>query len=508
MKLRRRNSAMASVVALLFVCGGMVGLALMPGRLPGDVGETRVVHAANCSGSAVSSPYSGPVGAVITVCGSGWSSVADSTPVSFGYSTDPNCASNNTIVQDSQQGTMQGGNYSGWFRWPLNMALSMYTVCAFIANIAAPPANTYTVLSMSPPRVTIAPAQIHPGQSLTVTGFNYLPGGTFISLTFQPANGGTIQSFGSTVSNSNGSFSISKTIPNNSVGSDTVVANAGAGQQPTLSASVTFTVSNAPVPTPRPTALSTAIVTMTPTVLASPTATATGIAKTPTSVSKATPVATQNTGPGQTPTAASLPNKTQNTGGTSAGNGESGQNTFSPLPFALGAVILLFLLTVLLSGVRARNRRRRAAELEKELASNNGPPWVGDNGLIASYMNNSMNLSPVPPMPMNGGHMIPIHGNSVSNVPMNNGHMMPGIGVGPTAAMGNSVGQGQSMPLTQSAPSEVNGGPIQVATRAPAGIGSEALGADALLEAKMRQAQMGLVAFARTRAGNEEGSQT
>src|SRR5205085_4128146 len=104
--------------------------------------------------------------------------------------------------------------------------------------------------------------------------------------------GGTIQNFGSTVSTSNGSFSISKTIPGNSVGSDTIVANAGAGQQPTLSASVTFTVSNAPVPTPRATVTQVAPVSITPTALTSPTATATGIARTPTRVSGTTPVAT------------------------------------------------------------------------------------------------------------------------------------------------------------------------------------------------------------------------
>ena len=471
----------ASVAALLFACVGMVGLALVSGRLPGDVLGRHIVHAASCSGSAVSNPSSGPVGAVIAVCGSGWSSVADGTPVSFGYSTDPNCASNNTIVENSQQGTMQGGSYSGWFRWPLNTSQSTYTVCAFIANIAAPPANTYTVLSTSPPRVTIAPTQIHPGQSVTVTGSNYLPGGTFVLLTFQPTNGGSVQSLGSTISNSNGSFSISKNIPANSLGSDMIVANTGSGQQPTLSASVTFTVSSAPVPTPRPTAMPTALVAITPTPL--PTATATGIAKTPTSVIGPTPVAAQNTGPGQTPTAANPPITTQNNSGTSAGNGQSGQNTFSPLPFALGAVILLFLLTVLLNGVRARKKRRRAAELEKELAPNNGPPWVGGNGLIDSYMNNSMNLAPVPPM--------------------------PGVGVGPTAVMGNSAGQGQSAPWAQSqqsAPTNgANGRPMQAAAGVPVGISA---GQDALLEAKMRQAQMGLYAFARARAGSAEESQS
>ena len=479
----------ASVMALLFICVGMVGLALVPGHWPGDAGGTRVAHAANCSGGAVSSPSSGPVGAVIAVCGSGWSSITDGTQVSFGYSTDPNCASNNTIVQNGQQGTMQGGSYSGWFRWPTNTSLRTYTVCAFIANIAAPPANPYTVLSTSPPQLMIAPTQIHAGQTVTVSGSNFLPGGTFIALVFQPANGGTNQSLGSTVSNSNGSFSISKTLPGNALGSDMIVANAGAGQQPTLSAAVTFTVSN--VPTPTPTA--TVPVSMTPTALASPTVRATAIAKTPTSVSGATPVATQqNTVPGQIPTAANPPNTTQNGTGTSTGNGSSGQSTFSPLPFAFGAVVVLFLLTVLLSFVRTRNKRKRAAELEKELAPKNGPSLEGGNGLIASYMNNSMNIAPPPisPMPVNGGQqqMMPVNGGAA----------------GPTAVMSNAAMQGQAVQSGQTIPGG-SAGAMQGATSNGIGTGGGAQGLDALLEAKMRQAQMGLYAVARTRPGNEEG---
>ncbi len=503
MKLQGRKPVIAaSIVALLFACMGMVGLALVPEH--GD--SEHVAHAASCSGSAVSSPNAGPVGAVIAVCGSGWTSIADGTPVSFGYSTDPNCGSNNMIVQGGQQGTMQQGSYSGWFRWPLNTSLSTYTVCAFIANIAAPPANAYTVLSMSPPRVIINPAQVHSGQTVTVTGSNYLPGGTFVSLTFQPANGGSVQSFGSTVSNSNGSFSISKTLPGNSPGSDTIVANAGPGQQPTLSASAMVTVSNATAPTPSPTATPTMPVTPTPTALPTAMVTATGIAKAPTSVSGTTPVATQNTGSDQTPTAANPPNTTQNTiGGTSAGSGANGQSTFSPLPFALGAVLVLFLLTVLLSVLRTRNKRKRAAEIEKELAPNNAPPWVGDNGLIASYMNNSMNLPPASPIPMNGGQLMPMNGNPASNVPMNGGQLMTAAGVGPITAMGNSGGQEQAVQSTQSLPGgNANGRPTQAVANTPVDMEAGRPGADALLQEKMRQAQMGLYAFARGRSGNEE----
>src|SRR5437588_10063669 len=103
MKLQGRNSVIVSAAALLFVWGGMVGLALLPDHLPGDVEGTRVVHAASCSGGEVSSPYSGPVGAAIAVCGSGWSAVTDGTPVCFGYGTAPNCDCNHPILQGDQQ---------------------------------------------------------------------------------------------------------------------------------------------------------------------------------------------------------------------------------------------------------------------------------------------------------------------------------------------------------------------------------------------------------------------
>ena len=501
MQRRSRKSALAaSVAVLLFSCLEAIGLALAPGHLPANM---KIAHAAgesSCSNSAQSSPTSGPVGAVIAVCGSGWTSIANGTLVSFGYSTDPNCASNNTIVQDEQQGTMEGGSFSGWFVWPLNTSLNTYTVCAFIANIATPPANLYTVLSTSPPRVTIAPALIHPGQLVTVTGSNYLPGGTFVSLIFQTASGST--SFGSTISDNNGSFSLSKNLPQNSLGSDMIVANAGAGQQPTLSASVTFTVSNAP-PTPHstPTTMPTATSIITPTAFIN--ATATGIAQTPTTVSATTPVATQNAA--QTPVVIT-PNTTQHSGGTGAG---SSQSTSSPLPLVIGVGILLILLAGLLMAIRVRNRRKRAAELEKALAPENGPPWVGGDGLLASYRNNSMHLAPHSAGSINNGQVGPLNGAQVSNVPMNGRPPTPmnaAAGVRPTAGAGNPVGQGQSTPFAQSqsiglAPPAANGAPLQAPTSASIPPSPDA---DMLLEAKKRQAQMGLFALARARHSGEE----
>ena len=50
--------------------------------------------------SISSSPSAGPVGAVVTVSGSGWF-VPDGTPVAFGFSTGFDC----NIVSDAQPGT-------------------------------------------------------------------------------------------------------------------------------------------------------------------------------------------------------------------------------------------------------------------------------------------------------------------------------------------------------------------------------------------------------------------
>src|SRR5689334_12507536 len=65
------------------------------------------------AGSVSSSPSSGPVGAIISVSGSGWSE-PDGEQVSFGYMIASNCS----LVSGAQAGIFKNGSFSGSFRFP------------------------------------------------------------------------------------------------------------------------------------------------------------------------------------------------------------------------------------------------------------------------------------------------------------------------------------------------------------------------------------------------------
>src|ERR1700694_159151 len=85
------------------------------------------------SGSASSSPSTGPAGTTITVTGSGWNAESNGTSVVFGYQVYSNCS----IVADSQSGSISSGSFSGWFRWPSGTAQNTFQVCAMIGNVMA-----------------------------------------------------------------------------------------------------------------------------------------------------------------------------------------------------------------------------------------------------------------------------------------------------------------------------------------------------------------------------------
>ena len=137
------------------------------------------------TGSIASSPSSGPVGAIITVSGSGWSS-EEGTQISFGCMTGSKCSSR----ADALVGTIQGGSFSGWFSWPQGT-----------------PMGTYTVLSESGPQISNSPTVHTAGKQATIRGSNYLPAGTAVQLSWQTVNGNTDFSIAPTTSDSHGSIS-------------------------------------------------------------------------------------------------------------------------------------------------------------------------------------------------------------------------------------------------------------------------------------------------------------
>jgi hypothetical protein len=259
--------------------------------------------------SRASRPSSGPVGATITVSGSGWSG-EEGEQISFGYLTGSTCSSR----ADAQLGTIQSGSFSGWFSWPQGAPIGTYTVCALLEG-AAMKTSTSTVWSESGPQISNSPTVLTAGKQATIMGSKYLPAGTAVQVSWQTVNGNTDFSIAPTTSDSHGSISTTCTVPTTTLPSHSsmIVASSGGGQSPPLSSSGTYTY-HAPVntptwaprlsPDPHPTQNTSpaAPVTMLSTPIATP-----SIGTTATAVS-------QNTGTSQMPTS----NTTVKTGSTTA----------------------------------------------------------------------------------------------------------------------------------------------------------------------------------------------
>lgn len=433
-------------------------------------------------GTVTSSPASGPVSAIIAVNGSGWQGVADGTSVTFGYGADASCASY-TPVADSQPGTMNGGGFSGWFRWPPT-ALGTYTVCAAIGSSILVPANTYTVLSTSQPQTSISASTLTVGQQATVIGSDYLPGGSTVQLVLQSGSGGNAVSLGSVLSNTDGSFSKTFTVPANPTGSDMILATVGEGWPPTLSSSVTFTV-NKLLPTPTVTPGSTPQVAST----ATPIKTAQTTPTVRPAGSTGTPAATP--GAGQTPIPTSSANSSQGNTGATATDGST--DLQFPL-IAMGVVVLLsvvVLVVVLVVRRSGRSPRRGnpgwpSPSMAEMMPVANGPsPW--------SEVQADMTGSPISwdtPIPaMNDGQMTPI---SLGAISMSVNPFVAGypqdrsieLAAGTRETPEMSVDVWDGMPAsTLSQP--IDQVPLQSELSANPAI-------DPFLEAMMRQAQAGL----------------
>ena len=223
-----------------------------------------------------SSPLIGPVGALITVSGTDLS-YDDGTPVQIGYITyHPIMVPVCTPVTGGQSSPVHNHAFSGWFRWPTSTGTGTFQVCVLVNGSSTPiDANGYSVISASPPRVTVVPTIPSAGKKATVSGTNFLPGGSSVNLFWRSANGGSALALGTVTSDVMGAFTRTFTVPDrSSTGSYSVTASSGNEQPPALDASTAFRVNGitlAAVPTPTAQASPTPIVS--PTVAAAPTAT-------------------------------------------------------------------------------------------------------------------------------------------------------------------------------------------------------------------------------------------
>ncbi len=344
-------------------------------------------HAARetITGSVTSSPSSGPVGATISISGSGWPE-PDGKQVTFGYMIATYCL----IVPGSQTSTFKSGSFSGWLRLPNGTPLGSYSICATFGSTTAI-ANTYTVLSESSPQITISPSILTAVQQAMITGSNYFPAGTTVNLFWETTNGSVIFTITPAVSNSNGYISRTFIVPTTTIasGSYKIVASVGEGQQPTLSSSVTFSY-NAPTPTPISSPTPPPPVSdPTPTQHVSPTAVTTAVATpilTPT-IGATAQVGSQNTNTGQTPSSGTTGNTT---------------TTNQPTRIVLiGSVIGLlgFLTTILIIVLFIRRKKAHSISMAGTAGSTLSSPMTWQNNQGGSSIPGSV------PYPINNGSM-------------------------------------------------------------------------------------------------------
>jgi hypothetical protein len=443
------------------------------------------------TGSIASRPSSGPVGATITVSGSGWSG-EQGEQISFGYLTGSKCSSR----ADAQLGTIQGGSFSGWFSWLQGTPMGTYTVYALLEG-AAMKTSTYTVLSESGPQISNSPTVLTAGKQATIRGSNYLPAGTAVQLSWQTVNGNTDFSIASTTSDSHGSISTTCTVPTTTLPSDSymIVATSGGGQSPPLSSSGTYTY-NAPVntptraprlsPDPHPTQNTSpaATVTMLSTSIATP-----SVGSTATAVS-------QNTGTSQTPTS----NTTGNTGSTTVTprhiNIFQSRNLLQIVGIAGSLALLVAILTrVLLLRRKKAHTKKMRMKMNPSVKSTSYGAMPLQNGLgSSSALGNGM------PLPMNYAPITTLPVGLTSSA--NDGSMNPGpprqaghthFAVSPPGNQSTQVPQKEiqfspSMHLLPQ-PSGVNAGPV--------GDTSATVLTDPDLEVMKKQVHMGLFAMPR-----------
>ena len=365
-----------------------------------DALEPHARASAASSGTISSSPFSGPVGTTVVVSGSGWSR-PDGAPVYFGYIMDSTCS----LVADSQNGTLSGGSFSGWFHWPPGTPKGIYTVCAIIAGSNQKIiAGKFDVLSTSPAQVAVTPGALQENQQATITATNYVPSGTTINFFWTTTGGSVEQSLGSALSNSVGTALLTFTVPITSLASGQylIEASAGAGQPPTNFSSVTFTYTAAgvqPSPTPSPQASPSPSPAHTPT----PTASVTPVSS-PTAGTTPTAAPTQP-GAGATPTSVAKGGTTPTTSSTTSNGGSSSSNPLSNPLFIVAIVIALAVLLGLLTFVLARRGRqqsRRSTQLVPpgSPGSMRHPAQFAMPGMYQAYPPVQQPAAPTaPPMP-------------------------------------------------------------------------------------------------------------
>ncbi|HET8851452.1 MAG TPA: hypothetical protein VFN02_02925, partial [Ktedonobacteraceae bacterium] len=291
MKTNENIDKIVSTGTILVLCFAIGLFALL---MLGNRTASAHAHTSLHPMDASSSPTSGPVGATISVNGSG---LTPGATVTFGFSAIPTCpiaGFTDASTSDSHPTVKSDGSFRGWFVWP-STSIAMYTVCIKINGSTSilVPASSYRVLSLSEPSVSVDNSSYKVGDNITVTGSNFYPSGTAVTIKLDVPGGGNASTLGNPVpTDSNGSFTQVYEAPSKPNGTLVIVATGGSGSPPPLQAtSNQFAIEKnaAATPTPTPTPDSTPTPIPPPPVLAATPTSATALADTPTAVPAHTP---------------------------------------------------------------------------------------------------------------------------------------------------------------------------------------------------------------------------
>jgi hypothetical protein len=154
----------------------------------------------------------GPPGTRVTVTGSFWKPY---TTVSLSLSLSPFSCAGAVAVNSFQ--TSASGSFAARFNWPSTAnKLAPYYACATEADKGtAFSHNTFTVLASSPASISFSATMATAGDSVTVTGHNWLPGQQTVTIVVLPCNAICQEkpiADAEVVSGSDGTFSQSLTI--------------------------------------------------------------------------------------------------------------------------------------------------------------------------------------------------------------------------------------------------------------------------------------------------------
>lgn len=231
----RSRVAVPALIAILAV------LALTGPALAGGGGG---------AGGFTISPTSGTAGTTVSLHGT---NLPASTTYTIGYTTSSDCSGTVTTIKGASGTTDGTGSVTISFQWP-NTPKGSYYICAFDpTGHGHRSANPFVSLGGAPSIKVTNPATA--GQTVTVTGKGFLPGGGTVEVLYGGSNG-CATSTGTTTVGADGTFTATFTAPFESTGTSITVAavepQGSCAQSPTLHATATTIVEPASVTTPTP----------------------------------------------------------------------------------------------------------------------------------------------------------------------------------------------------------------------------------------------------------------